>query len=59
MDTGGFDAAAISTTAVGRSHNRRIAACSDCMPTAGSHSATTSVTRSNGVSGAGTDCALR
>ncbi|MGW2857015.1 hypothetical protein ACWDAZ_35595, partial [Streptomyces sp. NPDC001215] len=38
----GMHRPAAATTAVGRSHIRRIVACSDCMPGTGSHSATTS-----------------
>ncbi len=51
MLTGSPSSAAISTTAVGRSVRRRIAACSDCIPGTGPLSATTRVTRSNGLPG--------
>lgn len=51
MPTGSPSSAAIYTTAVGRSVRRRIAACSDCIPGTESHSATTRVTRSNGLPG--------
>ena len=46
MLTGSRRSDAISTTAVGERQIRRMEACSDCIPGVGSHSLTTSVTRS-------------
>ncbi len=51
MPTGSRSSAAISATEAGNRVSSRIATCSDCMPAAGSDSATTSVTRSKGFSG--------